>query len=220
MKMKMKKSRIILIIAVVLGIISWISFPLEVSQVEFRLELNAGASSTYSFLVRNDEAIVDQVKVYVGDWDRDINGVHRFYEPGTLPRSLASWITVSPREFELKPNEIQEVRFTINVPAGIEGTYWGGFLVAGQRAFKIRELNLRPIGDSQNPPRDLNGDGLYEDVNGDGQLTMEDASLLEANIEAPEIQENWWAFDFDNDGDADVADVELLKKIIAEQQKS
>ncbi len=317
---------------------------LEVSQLEFDLEVPPGETATYSFVVGNDEDLVDDIRIYLADWDRDLEGNHRFYEPGTLPRSNTGWITVSPTHFTLRPGEQREVRFTITVPPDVEGTYWGmiivegrprpqegeegmvmavprfgikvyetppgtarrdgritymerlglnpltilvefentgnahlwvggqveirdargetirtlpigrfpvlpgakrrvravdegegplppgeylalavldfggPYLVAGQIHFEVEELRLRPIGDATAPPQDLDGDGLYEDVNGDGQLTMEDVALLEAYIGSPEVQENARAFDFDNDGDADLDDVRVLKEMVEAQQ--
>jgi hypothetical protein len=49
--------------------------------------------------------------------------------------------------------------------------YGAEYLVAGQSVLRINELHLIPIGTASLPPTDLNGDGLYEDVNGDGTLT-------------------------------------------------
>jgi PKD repeat protein len=313
---------------------------LEISQIEFHLELLPGEEGRFSFLVRNDEPKTTRVKVYLSDWDRDIYGELRFHPPNTLPRSCADWISVFPTQFELKAHEIQEVRFTISVPGGVKGTYWamifvesspqlieregvamiavprfgvkvyqtppgtatkagritnmkrlglnplsfmiefentgnthltlqgrieirdemgeavetidlgqipvlpgarrriigaaanptklppgqyialgiidfgGDFLVGGQLNFEIKPLNLRPIGDSPDLPQDLDGDGLYEDINGDGKLAMDDVTLFGFNITSPEVQENWWAFDFDNDGDADFDDVITLKELL------
>jgi PKD repeat protein len=72
---------------------------------------------------------------------------------------------------------------------------------------------LSPIGDAKAPPQDLDKDGLYEDVNADGKLSLEDAALLGLNIDKAVVQENARAFDFDNDGDADFDDVVTLKKM-------
>jgi hypothetical protein len=43
---------------------------------------------------------------------------------------------------------------------------------------------------------------------------MDDVTLFGFNITSPEVQENWWAFDFDNDGDADFDDVITLKELL------
>lgn len=45
------------------------------------------------------------------------------------------------------------------------------------------------IGGEGNPPQDLNGDGLYEDVNGDGRADVFDVQVLFNNMESEEVQE-------------------------------
>jgi hypothetical protein len=81
--------------------------------------------------VENDESEATVVNISLADWDRSIDGENRFFEPGTLPRSSAGWITLSPTQFELGPGEMREVRFTVTVPEGVEGTYWAAILVEG-----------------------------------------------------------------------------------------
>jgi hypothetical protein len=91
--------------------------------------------------------------------------------------------------------------------------YGGESLAGGQFVLRIKPLQLVPIGEAKAPPQDLDKDGLYEDINADGQLTLEDAALLGFNVVKPAVQENARAFDFDNDGDADFDDVVTLKKM-------
>ena len=88
------------------------------------------------------------------------------------------------------------------------------YLVAGQSVLRIDELHLTAIGTANFPPTDLNGDGLYEDVNGDGTLTVADADLLEGFIDTPPVQDNARAFDFSNDGDVTTADVKVLRDTV------
>jgi len=49
-----------------------------------------------------------------------------YLEPGSHPRSLARWLSLSPLEFLLPPQGSQEVRYTVQVPPEAkDGTYWG-----------------------------------------------------------------------------------------------
>jgi hypothetical protein len=65
-----------------------------------------------------------------------------------------------------------------------------------------------PIAGNANPPADPNGDGLYEDVNGDGDVTFDDAVSVAFAGDLTEAQRS--ALDFDGDGDVDFDDaVEL-----------
>lgn len=62
------------------------------------------------------------------------------------------------------------------------------------------------IGRSSAPPTDLDGDGLFEDINGDGRLTFEDVRIFSFNFSSRVVQDNWQLFDFDSDGGVDFDD--------------
>jgi len=84
--------------------------------------------------------------------------------------------------------------------------------VGAQAVFDVPEVELAPLGDAENAPRDLNDDGFYEDVDGDGKLTTDDPALLGFAVESDTVQTNWPAFDFNNDGEATFDDVIALKQ--------
>jgi len=85
-------------------------------------------------------------------------------------------------------------------------------LVAGQIALRVPELELAPIGGAEAVPADLDGDGLFEDVNGDGRLDVFDPALLRDSLGDPSVTGNARAFDFDNDGELTEADVAVLEE--------
>ena len=64
------------------------------------------------------------------------------------------------------------------------------------------------VGDA--PPTDPNGDGLYEDVNGDGEVTYADVVDLFENFDSAAVQNNPEAFDFNGNGRLDFDDVITL----------
>ena len=72
------------------------------------------------------------------------------------------------------------------------------------------------IGKSLSPPMDPDGDGLFEDINGDGKVTFEDGRIFSFNLTSQEVQENWQLFDFDGDGDADFEDGMVLVRLVEE----
>jgi hypothetical protein len=84
------------------------------------------------------------------------------------------------------------------------------YLVAGHSVLRLRELELAPVGIAVLPPTDLDNDGLYEDLDGNGFLDRADVDLLKAYVDLPAVQTNWRAFDFDNDGAATEADADFL----------
>ena len=67
-----------------------------------------------------------------------------------------------------------------------------------------------PVADFENAPTDPDGDGTYEDINGDGSVDVGDAQALFANTDAAEIQANPGAFDFNDDGSVNVGDAQAL----------
>ena len=67
-----------------------------------------------------------------------------------------------------------------------------------------------PVGDGLEVPTDLDGDGRYEDVNGDDEATTSDVQALFENMDSDTVQDNPGAFDFNGDGDVTVSDVVAL----------
>jgi hypothetical protein len=72
----------------------------------------------------------------------------------------------------------------------------------------------RSIGEFQSQPTDPDDDGLYEDINGDGESDIVDVQALFSNSDDEVIQNNPGAFDFNDDGSVNVADVQKLFKLL------
>jgi hypothetical protein len=73
------------------------------------------------------------------------------------------------------------------------------------------ERELDPIG-GDNPPKDLDDDGLYEDINGDGEFTIGDVQVFFQNRNSDVVQDNAEFFNF-NGSDPDevtIGDVQGL----------
>lgn len=60
------------------------------------------------------------------------------------------------------------------------------------------------------PANDVNLDGQFEDVNGDGTANIVDVQALFANLANPVVQDNPSSFDFNGDGVVNVVDVQRL----------
>jgi hypothetical protein len=61
-----------------------------------------------------------------------------------------------------------------------------------------------------NPAQDLDGDGLYEDINGDGDVTVSDVQAFFTTRDSTVVQSNTAAFDFNGDGRITVSDIQSL----------
>ena len=116
-----------------LGFVAW---GLQISQIEFDLVVEQGQVYSLTFLVRNDAERAQTIKLYLGDWDRDLDGTNRFYPPGTIERSLAGWLSLPFTQLTLGPEEAAEVKAELSVPpsdeATLAGTYWGIIFVQGE----------------------------------------------------------------------------------------
>ncbi|GAB7095057.1 hypothetical protein JCM30237_22100 [Halolamina litorea] len=66
------------------------------------------------------------------------------------------------------------------------------------------------VGDFANPVTDTDGDGQYEDINGDGTLDIVDVQALFANLDDDAVENNVEKFDFNDDGTVDIVDVQAL----------
>lgn len=120
---------------------------LQVSYYSEHLNTPIGGSETRTLRVTNIGSETEVVRVFYQDWIREPNGDHRYFEGGTLERSLYDWIQITPSTFTLQPGEYQDVTYTITVPSqvqasrsldpekdnvsyvAVEGTYWGIIMI-------------------------------------------------------------------------------------------
>ncbi|WP_152040741.1 alkaline phosphatase PhoX [Salinigranum salinum] len=66
------------------------------------------------------------------------------------------------------------------------------------------------IGSSAASPTDPDGDGLYEDINGNGRVDYDDVALLFNNLESQSVTSNARAFDFNENDKLDYDDIVSL----------
>ena len=84
------------------------------------------------------------------------------------------------------------------------------YTVTDENGASISVVDIPPVGDFPNPPTDPDGDGLYEDVNGDGAFDPVDVQALFVNLDDETVENYPDAFDFNEDGTVDVVDVQKL----------
>ncbi|WP_105316548.1 P pilus assembly protein, chaperone PapD [Thermus tenuipuniceus] len=86
-----------------------------------------GASLTGSIVVDHPgRSGTLRVEVVLQDVLLQADGRPLYLDPGSHPRSLTRWLSVSPLTFLLQPQATQEVRYTVQVPPGAQsGTHWG-----------------------------------------------------------------------------------------------
>ncbi|MFC6943261.1 CARDB domain-containing protein [Salinirubellus sp. GCM10025818] len=123
--------------------------------------------------------------------------------------------SIETQQVTIGVNGQTEVSFDVSVPADAS---------FGDRAYSVEtvsdsaggtvEFTPPDINGDGNLPGDLNGDGLYEDVNGDGSADSGDAQALFAARDDTAVQNNAGAFDFNDDGAVNVGDAQALFDLV------
>jgi PKD repeat protein len=72
------------------------------------------------------------------------------------------------------------------------------------------EASTLVVGNSDAPAQDPDGDGVYEDVNGDGSVDVLDVQTLFADRDGSVVQNSPEAFDFNGDGTFSLLDIQTL----------
>jgi hypothetical protein len=95
----------------------------------------------------------------------------------------------------------------------------GGYLLGGGEGpswIALREnlaggvAVLPDVNGDGNPSQDPDGDGRFEDVNGDGSVNVGDAQALYNNRNSPAVRIKRRRYDFNNDGAVNVGDAQAL----------
>jgi len=79
----------------------------------------------------------------------------------------------------------------------------------------IAPVTVKSLPGYTTPPRDINGDGLYEDLNGNGRLDFNDIIVFFNNMDWISANQPIAAFDFNKNGRIDFADVVKLFEMMA-----
>lgn len=98
---------------------------IRIDKPKVRLSIAPGSYDSGEIEVSNtgtEEAIV---RAYLEDWVYNKqDGAKEFSPKGTTPLSCSNWIAFYPADFTLKPNGVQKVRYTVNVPKGAIGGHY------------------------------------------------------------------------------------------------
>jgi hypothetical protein len=112
----------------------------------------------------------------------------------------------------------EEMEFYVDESAGPGNSPWILFEVDhfSTRTVTFASGSSGPVVTDGNPAGDLDRDGLYEDVNGDGAFTIGDVRALFTNRASDSVQDNTALFDFDDDGAVTIGDVRALFLLFAQ----
>jgi hypothetical protein len=97
------------------------------------LERQAAAGDRYTGTVSllNAGQKSQAATLYQKDYAFNADGVSTFGEPGSAPRSNASWVSFTPNRITIPAGQRAEVSYTVTVPreAALRGTYWSVLFV-------------------------------------------------------------------------------------------
>jgi hypothetical protein len=102
-----------------------------VSPMTLELSAQAGKPATGVITVTHDlppgakpaELPPLRLRAYVQDWTIDRKGQPTFGKPGSIEGSCSEWMEVSPTDLVVPAGERREVRYTVRVPASVQGTF-------------------------------------------------------------------------------------------------
>jgi hypothetical protein len=118
---------------------------------------------------------------------------------------------------QLGAGESTDVTLTLGTDIGDAGEYTLTAETPQDSATATAVLNLPTLPNQDAPPVDTDGDDLYEDTDGDEVFDIFDVLVLFNSIDAEMMNEHGWAFDFDDDGDVDIFDVQAQFAKLAQQ---
>lgn len=100
---------------------------ISVSPAKFEFSATPGTNYSFPITVRNNGISLTHIQASLGDFTVTTSGNYDFERPGTRPYSVMRWVSIRPREFDLKPANSQQVQFTISVPhsSSLSGEYAG-----------------------------------------------------------------------------------------------
>jgi len=198
---------------------------ISASELEATVDITVSAVSTYEGTTEElvTTATVDEVKEIDPLNDVSIQVGELTTQSGN--NSIATDnITVESNGFDVGAGGSKESSITLSVSGKVGiGTYFGEVQVSANNGGTTDTTQLIvevfpdgpdvAIGDGQGPPQDLDQDGLYENISGDGEFTLSDIKLLFNNLESKPIQNNPAAFNFsgtDAPEEVTVSDVQAL----------
>lgn len=89
-------------------------------------------------------------------------------------------------------------------------TRYGAGIVDAYKAVEYLKNEFPKFDGAEGPAKDTTGDGLLNDVNGDGGFDVFDVQFFFNHLPSDTAQNNPWAFDFDENGEVNIFDVQSL----------
>jgi len=125
--------------------------------------------------------------------------------------------TVITKQETIAAGATEEVTFSVAAPADAKfGLRQHGVFTAADSSTAEIEFTPPDVNGDGLLPGDSDGDGLYEDVNGDGSANAGDAQALFSARNSDAVQSYVAAYDFNGDGAVNVGDAQALFSEVTE----
>lgn len=141
------------------------------------ITLVPGSVPAATIVIQNEGTTPEQAQIYLNDWDRDDNGINRFYPVGTVVGSCGNRVKVFPTSIRLDAGARQSVAVTAE-PGSYPSPCWTVVFVestrrpstGGNRIVYVTRLGVKVY---VNPPAqtldaEINGFGLERRVQVEG----------------------------------------------------
>ena len=123
----MKKILFLIAIVLFVGIHSLGFAAIQLGKWNVHLDGKPGETIKDTIEIANDSDKAVTVNAYVQDFSLapSFDGKQKFLPIGSLPRSCSKWVSISPPIFILGPREKKELVYSLKIPEGANGSYWG-----------------------------------------------------------------------------------------------
>ncbi len=106
----------LLIVCTIFTITSVAAQGVSMSPTRLFFTGNPGETVTETVLLNNSSVKDYTLSISYKDWERDENGNKVYFEPGTLEKSNASWISTFENTLSIPPESTTEVLVTMQIP--------------------------------------------------------------------------------------------------------
>ncbi len=123
-------------------LLSW-NYPafaqLALDKYRERVDITPGKTVKGTIILYNRSDKIIFLKAYLKDikFVQPFDGKKEILPAGSTPYSISKWIKVSPDSFNISANGKQLVTYTVNVPEGVKGSYYGTIYFEKNAAGKV-----------------------------------------------------------------------------------
>lgn len=117
MRVMTKKYFFTCVIFVLISVTALYAQRVSINPTILSFNVSPGEISTQTISIINLSDQKQTFELSLGDWLRDSLGSHKYFPPGTLSTSVASWVKLDNSIVEVEPKQTKDVRVTMTGPS-------------------------------------------------------------------------------------------------------